>query len=147
MRVDEPAARTRPATGPGGRLVESVEDDRHVAGDEILHRRAGPAIGDMLDVGLGQDLEQFTREMMGGAGAGGAVVQFTRIGFGIGDELGERLGGDLVWIDDHHLRRPRDQRHSNKVFLEIVVEVGIERGGDGVMRRAHEEGVAVRRGL
>ena len=97
----------------------------------------------MLDVGLGQDLEQFAREMMRGAGAGRAVVQFARIGFGVGDEFGERLGGDLVRIDDHNLRRPRDQRHRDKILLDIVVEAGIERGGDGVMRCAHEEGIAV----
>ena len=98
-----------------------------MAGDEILHRRTGAAIGHVLDVGLGEDLEQFAGEMMRGAGAGRAVIQLAGIGLQIVDELLERLGRDLVGIDDDHLRRPRDQRHRDEVLLDIVVELGIER--------------------
>ncbi len=58
------------------------------------------------------------------------------------------LGCDLVGIDDHHLRRPRDQGHRDKILLDVVVEIRIERWRNGVMRRAHEESVVVRqRGL
>ena len=96
---------------------------------------------------LVRNLEQLAGEMMGGAGAGGAVVQLARVGLGVGDELGQRLGRDLIRIDDDHLRRPRDQGHRNKILLDVVIEVGIERRCNGVMRRAHEEGVSVRSGL
>ncbi len=50
-------------------------------------------------------------------------------------------------LTDDNLRWSCDQRHRDEVFLDVVIEGGIERRGDGVMRGAHEEGVAVRRRL
>ena len=95
-----------------------------MTGNEILHRRTGAAVGDVPNVGLGQKLEQLAGEMMRGAGAGGAVVQLARVGLGVGDELGQRLGRDLIRIDDDHLWRPRDQGHRNKILFDVVVEMG-----------------------
>jgi hypothetical protein len=76
------------------------------------------------------------RPLMRGASAGGAVGQFARVGASVVDELDERLGCDLVGIDDDHLRRPRDQGRRDEVLLDVVAEAGIERWCNGVMRRA-----------
>jgi hypothetical protein len=85
--------------------------------------------------------------MMRGAGAGRAIGQLVRVGLRKGRELGESLGLHLVRIDDDHLRRPRHQGDRDEVLLEIVVEIGIQRRRDGMVRGAHEECVAVRDGL
>ena len=84
---------------------------------------------------------------MRGAVAGRAVVELARI---LAHEVEKRLQvGDrhALRIDDDHLRHAGDQADRNEVGLQVVVELGVHRRRDRVVHRAHEEGVAVGRGL
>src|SRR6266487_256059 len=67
------------------------------------------------------------------------------IGFGIGDELGDRLG----WkgrIDHHDIRGAANARDRRDVTDEIEIELVVERRVDRVERTGQEKRVAVGRG-
>ena len=57
------------------------------------------------------------------------------------------VDGDALRVDDDDLRHARDQADRNEVGLDRVVELRIHRRRDRVVHRAHEERVAVGRGL
>ena len=63
------------------------------------------------------------------------------------DELRQRRGGDLAGMHNDDMGRTRDHGDRNKIALDAVAELGIDRRRYGVMRCADKEGIAVRRRL
>ena len=76
--------------------------------------------------------------------AGRRHVDLARIGLGIGDELGNRLGRNR-WIDHHDEGRADDARDRRDVADEIEIELVVERRVDRVRRQDQEQRIAVRR--
>ena len=74
--------------------------DLHLPAEQIGQRRCLAAIRHVDHVDAGHHLEQLARQMARGPVAGRRHVDLARIGLGIGDELGNRLGRER-WIDRH----------------------------------------------
>ena len=73
-------------------------------------------------------------------------IDLARIGLGVGDELGNRLGRNR-WIHLHDVGHAHDARDRRDVAKKIEIELVIERRVDRVHRADHEERIAVRRRL
>lgn len=58
-------------------------------------------------------------------------------------QFGQCLGGNL-WIDDHDVRRDRNQRHGRKILHRVVRHLGVETGVHDEAGADHHDGVAVR---
>ncbi len=106
----------------GGQRAEIVD----AAGDQVLHQRAGAAIGDMGQVHLGRQLELRAGEMGAGADAGGAVLHLALVGVGVGDELLEVVDREVV-ARHQHQRLLDHQRDRRKIADRIVERFLIER--------------------
>src|SRR5262245_29809556 len=71
-------------------------------------------------------------------------VEFTGIGLGVGDELGNRLGWNR-WVHDHDVRRAYDASDWSDVAEEIVIELAFEeRCIDRARRGGQQERVTIR---
>ncbi|MDT4838576.1 hypothetical protein FQZ97_723360 [compost metagenome] len=101
----------------------------------------------MRDKGLGLDLEQLARQVVRRAIAGRAIVELARVLRGVGNQFLQRVGLHARGIDHHHLRRLGDHGDRDEILLDVVVELLVERRGDGMVRTADEDGIAVRHGL
>src|SRR5262245_15610328 len=64
--------------------------------------------------------------MARGTDAARRHADLARIGLGIGDELGDRLGWNR-WIDHHDFGHPDDARDRRDVAQEIEIEVAVKR--------------------
>ena len=129
------------------RRAQAVEHQVDLAGDQVLQRRPRAAVRDVGDEGLRLQLEQLAREVVRGAIAGRGVVELAGV---LAHQLEEALQvgrGDALRVDDDDLRHARDQADRDEIVLDRVVELGVHRGRDRVMHRAHEERVAVGRRL
>ena len=76
--------------------------------------------------------------------AGRRHVDLARIGLGVGDELGNRLGRNR-WIHHHDVGHADDARDRRDVADEIEIELVVERRIDRVRRADQEKRVAVGR--
>src|SRR6266446_7090522 len=81
--------------------------------------------------------------MARGTDAARRHADLARIGLGIGDELGDRLGWNR-WIDHHDLGKADDARDGRDVADKIEIELFVERRIDRVCRSDQEERVAIR---
>ena len=77
-----------------------------------------------------------------GSAASRGHVDLARIGFGVGDELGNGLGRNR-WIHDHDTGLAADARDRRDVAKEIVIELIVERRVDCVWCTDEKERVAV----
>src|SRR3954466_1907272 len=73
-----------------------------------------------------------------------AKIDRARLGFGEGNKLGNRLGGDR-WVDHHDGGLAAYARDRRDVADEIEIEVVIERRVDRVRRIGEQQRIAVRR--
>ena len=71
-------------------------------------------------------------------------VDLARIGLGIGDELGNRLGRNR-WIDHHDVGEAEDASDRRDVADKIEIELVVERRVDRVRRTDQKERIAIRR--
>ncbi|MNN33232.1 hypothetical protein D3C81_1469820 [compost metagenome] len=129
------------------RRAQAVEHQVDLPRDQVGQRRAGALVRDMRDKGLGLDLEQLARQVVRRAIAGRAIVELARVLRGVGNQFLQRVGLHARGIDHHHLRRLGDHGDRDEILLDVVVELLVERRGDGMVRAADEDGVAIRRGL
>ena len=106
----------------------------HLPAEQIGQRRRRAAIGHVDHVDAGHHLEQLAGDMLRRAVAGRRHVDLAGIGFGIGDELGNRLGRNR-WIDLHDDGHADDARDRRDVADEIEIELVVERRVDRVRRR------------
>src|SRR5262245_9642776 len=98
----------------------------------------------MNHVDPGHHLEQFARDMIRAPVSRRCHVEFTGIGFGVGDELGNRCDWKR-WMHHHNKSIAADGCDRRDVANEIETKLVVERRVDDVRRTCHEEGVAVRR--
>src|SRR5215467_3239856 len=109
----------------------------HLSAEQIWQEAA--AIRDVKQVDACHHLEQLSEDMGRTSNACRRIVDFTRIGLGVDDELRDRLGWDR-WINGHDIGATADARDRRNVADEIKIEVRIERGVDRVTRHdLHEE--------
>ena len=73
------------------------EHDLHLSAEQIGQRGRRAAIGHVHHVDAGHHLEQLAGHVREPADAGRRHVDLARIGLGVGDELGNRLGRNR-WI-------------------------------------------------
>jgi hypothetical protein len=72
-----------------------------------------------------------------------AMVSFSRIGFGVGDEFWQGLGRTR-YGHGHDQGFAGQRRHRREVAGEIESEITVKRRVDRIGRRRHEQRVAVR---
>src|SRR5262249_54504769 len=80
--------------------------------------------------------------MARGPDAGRRKIDLARIGFDIGDELGNR-SSRYRWIHFHHVRYTDDACDRGYVANEVEIELVIECRIDSIPRAHQEEGMAV----
>ena len=137
-------ARSLPALMYSNRLGRVGEEDLHLSAEQIGQRGRHAAIGHVHHVDAGHHLEQFGGDVGDPADAARTVGELARIGLGIGDELGNRLGRNRRIY--HHDKGAADEaRDRRDVADEIEIEFVVERRIDRVRRTDQEERVAVRR--
>src|SRR6266404_6123499 len=101
------------------------------------------AIRHVLHLDPGHHLEQFAGQMNRGSNAARREIDLARIGFCIGDELGNGLSRNR-WIDLHHQRHAHDTGNRRDIADEIVAELVVERRVAHIRGTHHEERIAVR---
>ncbi len=121
------------------------KDDRRVAADGGLDRRAGAREGNGREVEPEGEPEQLARKMRRGADAGmGEVVVLARL-----DERGQFL--DVLRrhrrVDAQEIGRVARHRHGQEVLVRIVRHFGVEARIDHVARGHEQDRVAVGRRL
>ena len=141
------SARTVPLSTCGLAVGDDLAQEVDASGGKVDHRRAGAFVGNVVDVGLEQVVEQHAAEMRGRAGAGRAELHLVLVLLRVGDELREVLDRQVLahGQDDRNLRQQRDRREvGHRVVERLLIErlpLGV--GADG----AEDEGVAVRLGI
>src|SRR6516164_3729617 len=114
----------------------------HLSAEQIWQETA--AIRDVKQVDACHHREQLSEDMGRTSNACRRIVDLARIGFGVGDELRDRLGWNR-WIYHHDVGATANARDRRDVADEIKIEVRIECGVDRVTRHdRHEQCVAVR---
>ena len=98
----------------------------------------------MDHVDAGHHLEQFAGHMRPAANAARCHAELSRIGLGVGDELGNRLCGKR-WMHHQNIGYPHDARDRCGVAEKIETEFVVERRVDGGRRPGREIRIAVRR--
>ena len=73
--------------------VHGNEHRTDMAADQVLHGGRGSAVGHVLDVGAGRELEQLHGKMMRGATSRRGVVDLARMGLQVVDELLAEVAG------------------------------------------------------
>ena len=124
--------RKRPQPAVADQLVRRAADvgehHLHVAGDDVLHRRAAAAVADILDVEAGHGAEQLGVHMMLRADAAGRIVE-SRIGLQVADQVGDRMDRHRG-MHDQHEGRGRDQRDRREVRHRIIGQLLVEADRD-----------------
>ena len=120
-----------------------VTDVVDATAHEILHGRSRSAIGNMGDIDADRDVEQDTAHMRGGASAGRSVLHPCLVGFGVGDELAQRVGGEIL-ARHQHLRILDEYGDRREVVDRVIWRLLGEQLAVGVGPAvAVEENVAV----
>ena len=113
--------------------------------DDVGHCRSAALVRHVDHLGSGLELEQFAREVLRRAVAGGGEHDLARLLLGESDELLRRLGrhGRVYDEDQRHRADDRDRR---EVLLKVEVRCCLLQGGiDRVAgQSAHEQRIAIR---
>ena len=118
-----------------------------MAAEQVVHRRRRAAIGNVHDVDLGLDLEQFGRQVGDRAGAGRREADLAGIGAGVGDELLQRVHADRR-VNGQHLGDAHHQREQGEVLLPVERHLAGHERHDGERGRPVDaDRVAVGRAL
>ena len=118
------------------------KDDLHLPAEQIGERGRHAAIGHVQDVEAGHLLNN-SPVMWVIRRCRPSHVELARIGLGIGDELGKRLGRNRR-VHHHDKGHPDQARDRCDVVDEIEIEFVVKRRIDRVRRTDQEERVAVR---
>ena len=124
------------------RLRHRTENHLDLAADQVGGRGRAAPIGDVDQVHPGHHLEELAGNVLRGAGAGRPVVDLARVGLGIGDEFGDRLGGDRRMHHDD-VGQPRGADNRRDVPNEVETEIAVERGIDRVRGHDLQQRVAI----
>src|SRR5207249_980844 len=73
-----------------------IKGEIDLAGEEIVRNLRQPAIGHVLDLGLGEMGVEQIGEVRDRAGAGAAEGQLVRTGYGVSGEVLERVGRECA---------------------------------------------------
>lgn len=122
-----------------GFLSRVVPDD-----DVPAEALASATVRDVGDEGARLLLEQLARQVVRRACAGRAVVELGRVLLHMVEELLE-VGRGRLGVDHQHLRHLGQQGQGDEVFLDVVIELGVHGGGNGMVHAAHKQGVAIGR--
>ena len=129
------------------RRGQVIEEHLHLAGERVVERWAGAAIGHMGHVHLGGVLERFADQVAEAADAGRAEVELARVLSCVGDELGQgaRRHGGMHRDDVGH---GGDLAHEAEIGERVVAQVAVDDRIHDVRRDGGDaERVAVGRGI
>ncbi len=126
-----------PERACGSRIGDVEQHGVDRAGQQVVDRRRGAAIGHVQQVGAGLALEQLDREMGDAAGAGGAAVHLAGIGLGMGDEALEIADAELA-VDGQRLLHAHHQDLRGDVLGRVERHLGHQALHDGAGRGAHQ---------
>ena len=112
----------------------------------IGRQRAAALVRDVRDVGAGQVLELRADQVLRRAVAVGPVVVLAGLRLQQRDQFGHVLGR-CAGIHDQHVRHQRDLGDRRQVLLEVVGQLLVDAGGDGVVHRADQQRVPIGLGL
>jgi hypothetical protein len=107
------------------RRRQSGEDYLQPFCNKIAERWCHSAIWYMHHIDSRHDLEQFARQLDHTADAGRSEIDFARVGLGVGDEFGDRLGGKrgMHYLDKRPTGDARDRYNiADDVEAELVIE-------------------------
>jgi len=129
-----------------GRGAQAIEHHVHIARDQVLQGRAGAAVRNVGDEGLGLQLEQFTRQVMRGSATGRTKIEAARALANSVHE-GLEIAGQVLGVHHQDLGHGGHEGQRNEVFFEVVVQLGVHGRGNGMVYCAHEIVVAIGRRL
>ena len=134
------------ALGIFSRRRDRRDGHRDVPAEQIGDRRAGPAVGHVHQLDAGHAGEQLARNMTDRADAGRSVVDLSRVGLGVSDQLRDRVHRKRG-MHDNRRGRVADQPDRCEILAGIETGIGIDprRDGEGAGITEHQR-VAVRRG-
>src|SRR5262249_48921232 len=121
---------------------DGAENDLHLSAEQIGNVTAAIRNVDQVDTGL--HLEPFAEDVGDGPAAGRSHDDLARIGLGVGDELGDRLGWN-GWVDHDDIRGAANARDRRYFADEIEIELLVERRVHRVRQPDEQERIAVRR--
>ncbi len=126
----------------GGLVAQEVD----LAADEIVHGRAGAAIGNLGDLHAEDRLDQHVAQVRAGAGAGTAHRHLLLVGANVVQRFLDVVGSEtLLAVEDE--RAAVDEADAGKCFGRFVGELGIERRAGCKRQMVDHQRVAVRLGL
>ena len=123
-------------------LLRRREEQVDVAAERVLQHRGCAAIGNVGDLDAERLRQQRGREMAGGADAGMAHAR--GLGLHPGDQLGQRLGLEVL-PPDQHQRVGVDHGDRQEVLLGVERQRLVERDVRGDLQVVDEQRVAVGR--
>ena len=121
-----------------------AEGQLHLAGQQVLQRRAGALVRHVHHLDAGLLLQHGARHVLQRAVARRGVVQLARVGLGVGHQLGQRLGGHVVAHHDD-LRRRQDVGDGLEVGQLPLALLHQVRRDDVKARVLHQQRVAIGR--
>ena len=125
----DPCGRTqRPAAHPGTEPLSPPTSCGPVplAADEIADRRPTAAVRHVHDVDTGHRGEQLAREVDRRAIACRRVGQLARTCLRERDQFGDRLGNDLVRVDDENVGHHGDLAHRREILQRVVAQLLVQ---------------------
>src|ERR1041384_5057612 len=125
----------------------SGEHELHLARDQVGQGGLRAFVRDVHQVDACHGLEELTRKVCRGPGAGRGVVELSRAFLRKLDQLHDRMDRHL-WIHHQDVRLHRHQGNGGEILHRVVAEAAVEalvRGEDAVV--AQEPGVAIGRAL
>ena len=125
---------------------DGVETHQDLVAQQVGGQRPASFVGDVGEWDARGVLELGTDQVLRRAVAVGAIVAFVRLGLDQRHQFADVLDGG-VGVDHQHVGHHGDGGDGDQVFLEVIGQLAVHTGRDGVVHRSHQQGVAVRLGL
>ena len=125
---------------------DGVETHQDLVAQQVGGQWSASFVGDVGECGARGVLELGADQVLRGAVAIGAIVAFVRLGLDQRHQF-VHVFGRCVGVDHQHVGHHGDGGEGNQVFLEVIRQLAVHTGRDGVVHCAHQQGVAVGLGL
>jgi len=113
-----------------------------LSADEVGHGGRNAAIRDVNQVDTRHHLKQFTKDMRGTSDSTRCHVDLARIGFRIGNELGQGLGWNRR-VHDHDVWKSDDRSDRRDVAQKIETELVIQCWIPRIVIPRHDQRIAI----
>ena len=123
---------------------QAGDDERHLPGNDVLDCRPHALVGNMPNVDARHGPQQLHGQVRIGADPRRCVGQRARMLLGVGDQLGQRLGGHRG-VQRQHARQRHHERDRREIAQRVVEDLLVGQMIDRERARGHQQRVAVRR--